>query len=91
MQEVAIVLPLAASSAGESAFGGEAQREGRAHSDWPCGALLCLSAALSRRFSSSTKGYISSKLDPSHCSFFIELLLSHSHHTDIQSCSLLLP
>jgi hypothetical protein len=44
-------------------------------SDWPTTGFLCVSAALSRRFSSSTKGYISPKFDPSasfspsNCSF----------------------
>ena len=63
--EVAMVLPLAASVAGEVVVGGEARMQRQARADWPDYDLLSLSAVLSRRFSSSTKGYISPKREPS--------------------------
>jgi hypothetical protein len=68
-----MVLPLAASVAGEVAFGGETRLQRQPLADWPGSDLLCLSAMLSRRFSSSTTGYISPKREPSLRFFFIEL------------------
>ena len=44
--------------------GGEPALAACGRPDWPGCGVLCLSAALSRRFSSSTTGYISPKLDP---------------------------
>lgn len=74
MQKSRLFCPSLLGVAGEGAFGGETQLEGLPHPDWLRRDLLCSSAALSRRFSSSTKGYISPKLDASHYFFFIELL-----------------
>jgi hypothetical protein len=54
--------------------GGEAQAGGQPRANWPFDRLLCLSAALSRRFSSSTKAYMSTEIclpafvSPSKCS-----------------------